>query len=488
MSPSKRKEPSVAAAPTRKLRKSCSLPTCNSPPGTCMHCTCDGRCGRHASGRCGGRREGSGRGCKREDCSRDDRCLHSNRATCCHCRNLVSSAGRAAKRPRVTMPLVQTQSRVQFMPAPLPPVHRQQVTTAPTAAVAATSKPQQSATRYYLLEAELRAFLQDANLGGDLSLCEFKEWTSRRQYCNLVVLVCGTQFNLHKHPMLLESCKLRKMARQMLESSANNSNFGGAVPVLELTLAIYCYTGEISFSLSNLAAVNGAIEFLEMRDEIRLSAKRFLDQQICRGKEGLSSTLQVINAAQTLARAQPELFHSASEKLIETCMLALVERGDSLDLDAMLQLFTLPSALFVELTQRLISSKVLVSATARSTAVIASELCVQAKLAQLHRDAQRRLSPSHCNRVIAQQCVQLLQGESAETVDAIKAEKMETTCGEPLELSMLFTSDKADKMFIKLMDDDLSAYAVSSSKQIDASAFLASDSLRFGTLPETFVV
>ncbi|KAG2770182.1 hypothetical protein PC129_g12822 [Phytophthora cactorum] len=502
MSPSKRKEPSATAAPTRKLRKSCSLPTCNSPPGTCMHCTCDGRCGRHAAGRCGGRREGSGRGCKREDCTRDDRCLHSNRATCCHCRNLVSSAGRAAKRPRVTMPLVQTQSRVQFMPAPLPPVYRQQMATVPTSAVAATSKPQQSATSDELLEAELRAFLQDANLGGDLSLCEYKEWASRRQYCNLVVLVCGTQFNLHKHPMLLESYKLHRMARQMLETSANNNNFGGAVPVLELaafpggaemfeTLAIYCYTGEISFSLANLAAMNCAIEFLEMRDDIRQSAKRFLDQQISRGSKGMSNLLQVVNAAQTLAQAQPELFHLASEKLIETCMRALVERGDTLDADAMLQLFTLSSELFVELTQRVLSSNVPASATARSTAAIASELCVQAKLAQLHRDAQRSLSPSHCNRILAQQCVQLLQGESVETVDAIKAEKMETACEEPLGLTMLLTSEQSDKMLIKLMDDDLSACAVSpSSPRLDASVYFASDNFRFGThtLPETFVV
>ncbi|KAK1942067.1 hypothetical protein P3T76_006389 [Phytophthora citrophthora] len=134
-----------------------------------MHCTCDGRCGRHAAGRCGGRREGSGRGCKREGCTRDDRCLHSNRATCCHCRNLVSSAGRATKRPRVSVPLIQSQSRVQLVPAPLPPVHHSQM------AVATSKPPQHPATSDDLLEAELRAFLQDANLGGDLSLCEYKE-------------------------------------------------------------------------------------------------------------------------------------------------------------------------------------------------------------------------------------------------------------------------------------------------------------------------
>ncbi|POM66690.1 Hypothetical protein PHPALM_17410 [Phytophthora palmivora] len=459
-----------------------------------MHCTCDGRCGRHAAGRCGGRREGSGRGCKREGCTRDDRCLHSNRATCCHCRNLVCSSARAVKRPRVTTPLVQLQSRAQFVSAPLPPVYHQQIA---VPAVASTSKSQQPATSDDLLEAELRAFLQDANLGGDLALCEYKEWASRRQYCNLVVLVCGTQFNLHKHPMLLESHKLHSMTRQVLETS-DNSNFGGVVPVLELsafpggaemfeTLAIYCYTGEISFSLANLAAMNCAIEFLEMRDDVRQSAKRFLDQQISRGNNGLSGLLQVVSAAHTLSQAQPELFHSACETLIETCMCALVDRGDTLDADAMLQLFTLPSELFVELTQRVISSKPPTSSAVRTTSEIAAELCVQAKLAQLHRDAQRSLSPSHCNRVLAQQCVQLLQGESVEAVDAIKEEKMETACEEPLELSLLFTSDKSDKMLIKLMDDDLSACTVSSS---DTHVCFSGDNFRFGalTLPETFVV
>ncbi|KAG6619345.1 UDP-N-acetylglucosamine transporter-like [Phytophthora cinnamomi] len=496
--PSSKRKQLSDAAPARKLRKSCSLPTCTSPPGTCMHCTCDGRCGRHASGRCGGRREGSGRGCKREGCTRDDRCLHSNRATCCHCRNLVSSAGRAAKRPRVTAPLLpQTQARVQ---PPMLPVYRYRHFAVPAGA-ATDSKP--TATSDEQLEAELRAFLQDANLGGDLSLCEFQEYAARRQYCNLVVLVCGTQFNLHKHPMLLESRKLHRMARQVLDAgAADSSSFGGAVPALELsafpggaevfeTLAIYCYTGEISFSLANLAAMNCAIEFLEMRNAVRQSAKRFLDLQISGQGEGLSKLLQVVNAAKTLAQAQPELFRSACETLVDTCMAVLVARGAALDADAMLQLFTLPSELFIELTQRVLSAKPPTSSSVRSTAEIASELCVQAKLAQLHRDAQRSLSPTHCNRILAQQCVELLQGASVEAVDAIKTEKLESCEEEPLDLTALLASDKSDKVLIKLMDDDLSSCAVlPGSPRVDASICLAADSFHFGAhaLPETFVV
>jgi hypothetical protein len=392
---------------------------------------------------------------------------------------------------------------MQLSMGPMPAVHRQQMAAPAAAAVTATSKAQQqqqqlAATSDEMLEAELRAFLQDANLGGDLALCEFNEWASRRQYCNLVVLVCGTQFDLHKHPMLLESRALHRMARHVLETGADSRNLSGAVPVLELpafpggaemfeTLAVYCYTGEISFSLANLAAMNCAIEFLEMRDDIRLRARRFLDQQISQDGQGLSGLLQVVNAAQTLAQAQPELFHSACEALLETCMHALVGRGDLLDADAMLQLFTLPSELFVELTQRVISAKRPPSAV-RTTAETASELCVQAKLAQLHRNAQRgvRVGPSHCRRRLAQQSVQLLQGGSAE---AVKEEG--GAVEEPLDLAMLFTRDKSDKMLVTFMEDDLSACAASSSSpRVDASICFAENNLRFGarTLPETFVV
>ncbi|GMF42494.1 unnamed protein product [Phytophthora fragariaefolia] len=374
------------------------------------------------------------------------------------------------------------------------PAYRQRHVATP--AIVTTARPTQPATSDEQLDAELRAFLQDANLGGDLSLCEFKEYAARRQYCNLVVLVCGTQFNLHKHPMLLESRRLHRMARQELDAD-KPSHFGGAVPVLELpafpggaeifeALAIYCYTGEVSFSLANLAAMNCAIEFLEMRDDIRQSAKRFLDHQTSARGQGLSGLLQVTNAARTLAQAQPQLFHTACEKLVETCMAVLVSKGELLDADAMLQLFNLPSDLFIELTQRVISVKPPTSLSVRTTSEIATELCVQAKMAQLHRDAQHSLGPNHCRRILARQCVQLLQGASVEAIDAIKTEKPEACEEDPLDLTLLLTSDKSDRTFIKLMDDDLS----SGSPRADASIFLAADSFHFGahTLPETFVV
>ncbi|KAG2527192.1 hypothetical protein BBO99_00003647 [Phytophthora kernoviae] len=338
-----------------------------------------------------------------------------------------------------------------------------------------------------LLEAEVHAFLRDANLGGDLSLCEFTQWASRRELCNLVVLVCGTQFNLHKHPMLFESQKLHRMARENLEA-ADSSSCGGAVPVLELsafpggadmfeTLAIYCYTGEISFSLANLAVMHCAIEFLEMGEDIQQSAKRFLNQQMSQISGGLDCLLQVVNAAETLAQAEPELFRSACESLVASCMDALVERGSVVDADTMLQFFTLPSQRFTELTQRLLTSKVLPSSAPRSESDIATELCVQAKLAQLHRDSNRSPSPSH--RIKAQQCVQLLRGEAP---DSPKLEKFEMK-EEPLDLEVLLSADNSDKLLLKLMDEDLSACTVTTatSALVDASISFGGDSFRFGT-------
>ena len=60
-------------------RKSCSLTECEKLQ--CMHCTCDGNCGKHAFGKCGLPREGSGSKCKQNECSKDDDCLHSTRAS-----------------------------------------------------------------------------------------------------------------------------------------------------------------------------------------------------------------------------------------------------------------------------------------------------------------------------------------------------------------------------------------------------------------------
>ncbi|CAH0476182.1 unnamed protein product [Peronospora belbahrii] len=76
--------------------------------------------------------------------------------------------------------------------------------------------------------------------------------------------------------MLFESNKMHRMARDAVETNVdNNANHSSIVPVLELSafpegaemfeiLAIYCYTGDVSFSLANVAAMHCAIKFLEM--------------------------------------------------------------------------------------------------------------------------------------------------------------------------------------------------------------------------------
>ncbi|RLN02927.1 hypothetical protein BBJ28_00002052 [Nothophytophthora sp. Chile5] len=466
--PNKRKEPSDHRSATppavRKLRKSCSLPTCSRPPGACMHCTCDGRCGRHVAGRCGGRREGSGRGCKREGCSRDDRCLHSNRATCCHCRNLVSSTGRAAKRPRVaTSPHPQP----QFLQSGLQSnAGTGSLTELPSA---------EAATGEELLDAEVRAFLRDANLGGDLALCEYPQWASRRRLCNLVVLVCGVQFNLHKSPMLLESGLLRRKARQQ--------GAGEQVPLVELpafpggadvfeALAIYAYTGELPLSRANVAATHCAMELLEMRDEPKQRVQQFIQRQASDASD-VSGLLQVVSSAQTLAQAQPTLFRAACEPLVSSCMDALAQQSRTLTTEAMLQLFSLPSAVFLELTQRLTASSAPSCSSSCDSEDLANDLCVQAQLAQLHREAQS------CSgrRTLAQQCVQLLRGDGfPSTAEMVKTE-------DPLGLELeaaLLDGDGSDQLFLKLMEEDVAP----------AASCFGDDSLGFGAhrLPETFVV
>lgn len=441
-----------------------------------MHCTCDGRCGHHAAGHCGGRREGSGRGCEHQACTRDERCIHTKRATCCHCRNFVSFAGRVAKRPRGLIPLFTTRPHAGSFPVPLQPAYRQQ------SALTPLLTPSDE-----VLEAELCAFLHDAKLGGNLSLCEYDEWASRRQHCNLVAIVCGTRFNLHKHPVLLESRKLNQMARQVLEGN-DESNYSRPGPVLELpyfpggaemfeTLAIYCYTGEIFFSVSNFAMMNCAIEFIDMRDEIRHSVRRFLDQ-ISRDPDGLSDVLQVI--IELLAQTQKGPSFTANESIIELCMHALLEREEFFNSDAMMQLFKLPSELFAKLTQQII----LTNSTVRATNFFTTEPIEswkQATLMQLHRNAQ---DSSLCNRFLAQQCLYVLRNECDKVVDDLKTDIMEMACEERLELTLSMTSDKTLSKFV---DDNMET---SGGPRLDTSVCATSDSFNFDayTLAETFVV
>ncbi|KAI9920029.1 hypothetical protein PsorP6_015710 [Peronosclerospora sorghi] len=461
------------AVPTRKLRKSCSLSTCTSPPGTCMHCTCDGRCGRHASGRCGGRREGSGRGCKRDGCTRDDQCLHSNRATCCYCRNLVSSSGRAAKRPRETtleplthVPTVYTRHGHALLP------------------------PSDD-----VLEAELQAFLQDANLGDELALCEYHEWTSRRHYCNLIVRVCGMQFNLHKHPVLFESGLLHRMTHARIKTEINT--WTGVVPVLELaafpggadmfeTVAIYCYTGEITFTGATFARLHCAIAFLELRDEIRQSAQRFLARHVRHPTKRVARLVQLLRDAHALAEAQRDhdAFDAACATLMEHCMAALVDETETtLDTDAMREISTLPRALLVEFTQRAMASS--------TTETIGPELVEEeAEHAAFHEEenSPTRSSASPFSHDVPEPCGQMLHVDALESA-RIKADDVTLGDDELVDLTLLVPNDPLERMKAPI-DDDRSP---SSTSSVDAAMFASPEScFGFGvftcTLAETFVI
>ena len=150
-----------------RLRKSCSLPSCPQQPGLCMHCTCDGRCGQHLPGQCGVLREGNGKNCKRPSCPRDESCLHSTRATCCHCRNLLSSRSKRVREPK---PLSRRIVQLHM-------VHP----SCPESGYAASFK----------------------------ALCEYPEWFERRHCANLLVLVQRRYFWLHRFPIMLQCPRLK---------------------------------------------------------------------------------------------------------------------------------------------------------------------------------------------------------------------------------------------------------------------------------------
>lgn len=186
---------------SRKLRKSCSLDACPQKPGECMHCTCDGRCGKHENGKCGLRREGSGKNCKVPNCTRDEKCLHSTRATCCHCRNLVSSQSRGMKMKREQKQAQRKRKTGSLMDG----------TKTKKCVVSSTIA---SATKISFLAT--RRNIEPA-VGTTRSLMDVASYRNRLHMANMIVVVEGKQFHLHTFPLLAKSSVLAnryKVAKQ----------------------------------------------------------------------------------------------------------------------------------------------------------------------------------------------------------------------------------------------------------------------------------
>lgn len=416
------------------------------------------------------RREGNGKSCKRPGCPRDERCRHSNRATCCHCRNLVSSNGRAArlglaaggKRARAGAAIPEAKrskappSELSALSTPsstLSTLSTSTLSMSTTSGPASASSGSSSSTAPGLLDAELQAFLQQANLDDELALCEFSQWHARRDWCNLVVLVGGTQFNLHKHPALFESGLLRRQARAAAAAGVSAPVlslpvFPGGAKVFEL-LAVYMYTGELAFSSATFAAVHAAIRHLEMRPEIHRRARDFLTSHLADAHTSSSDVVELVRAADAVSASQPSLFQAASDEVIVACVDALATRTPQLSGAAIAELLGLPTEPFMQLMQRLLGSASRASSPTEPSDVdgMLSNLCLLAQLGQMHRSTVGADMSSR--EAVAAQCAAMLRQNGFLVADDRHA------AGLAAPSSGETRADESDRMLWRMMLEDL---------------------------------
>ncbi|KDO23905.1 hypothetical protein SPRG_10050 [Saprolegnia parasitica CBS 223.65] len=408
---------------SRKLRKSCSLPNCSQRPGECMHCTCDGRCGQHEGGKCGVRREGSGKSCKRLGCPKDDTCLHSTRATCCHCRNLVSSQSRSLKAKRA---LDETDSSVsasepalspiEHAPKPavltivapaLTPVLEAKGTPKPLtpnsaaeakrrkrqANVDVHGKPVIDALKMKKKVAKMLSALPSPALKhtkkattapalGTPALCEYPEWASRRSTCNLIVVVEGTQFNLHRFPMLVACPELRSKLKQQPQSDDGSmavlkyAHFPGGAAAFELA-CIYAYTGNMDINATNVALLYCAARILKMHVALTSRCATLLETLAHAG-----SGMDVVQMLLQVVEVRKCLRNQSTDRMMALCVNAIAQRYPY-EHDTMHWIVKLPCDVFLHITQLILNDQP--NSTVNN---VVARLCAQAHLAQVFRSVQ----------------------------------------------------------------------------------------------------
>ncbi|OQR87442.1 hypothetical protein ACHHYP_08846 [Achlya hypogyna] len=422
---------------SRKLRKSCSLPNCSQRPGECMHCTCDGRCGQHEGGKCGVRREGSGKSCKRLGCPKDDTCLHSTRATCCHCRNLVSSQSRSLKAKRaldetdttssadstMTTALLDHTTKPSALLTIVPPPSLASTLDATKAAT--TTAMQASATPKPLTPtalADAKRRKQKANLDvhgkpidplkmkkkvakmlatlpspalkpkkatavapalGTPSLCEYPEWSTRRATCNLVVVVENTQFNLHQFPMLVACPELRSKLKAQQAANDDGSiavlkyaHFPGGAAAFELA-CIYAYTGNMEINASNVALLYCAARILKMHVALTSRCATVLETLAHAG-----SGMDVVQMLLQVVEIRKCLRNQSTDRMMALCVNAISQRYPYQE-DTMQWIVKLPCDVFLHITQLILNDQP--NSTVNN---VVARLCAQAHLAQVFRSVQ----------------------------------------------------------------------------------------------------
>ncbi|KAF0719523.1 Aste57867_967 [Aphanomyces stellatus] len=398
---------------SRKLRKSCSLPNCSQRPGECMHCTCDGRCGQHEGGKCGVRREGSGKSCKRLGCPKDETCLHSTRATCCHCRNLVSSQSRSMKAKRATddtdtsehLPSSSFLSDAAMVLSPVAAAEKAKLLqdkkrkrdaamvlaepkSAAVSSSSSTPKAKKPKTAVGGLSSKpTAAAAVPATMSssattpvcGVPSLVEHPEWFRRRHTCNLVVVVEGTQFNLHKFPMLIACPELRT---KMPSSSATEiavlkyAHFPGGAAAFELA-CIYAYTGSMDVNATNVALLYCAARILKMHVKLTSRCATLLETLAQTG-----SGIDVVHMLLQVVEIRKCLRNQSTDRMMALCVNAIAQRYPY-ETPTMHMITKLPCDVFLHITQLVLNDKP--NATVNN---VVARLCAQAHLAQVFRSVQ----------------------------------------------------------------------------------------------------
>ncbi|KAJ0391528.1 hypothetical protein P43SY_010758 [Pythium insidiosum] len=378
----------------KRTRKTCALPVCSQRRGECMHCACDGRCGRHTPGLCGLRREGNGRECRHEGCARDAAtCRHSRRATCSHCRYATATASsrkRLRARDREQRPTSPTSCDAVLVPSK----KRSPRKSLPGSSASSDGDDDDDGSQaqaFDLGEAPAVAPRETAR-----ALCEYAAWATRRETCNLIVLVHGVQFNLHKSPMLLRSRRLHAMTRARLNQDASTpvvlklTPFPGDDATFE-ALCVFAYTGELSFSPASFASLACAIDVLEFGAVARELATNYLHSLPLSAR--VTATLEAFHLAERHRATWPV----AVEHVLSRCVDA-VACGLPCTARAMEAILVLPRALFVRLGRAIYAL--------RAGETDSDDELVETALLAVHYDADFGL------RAAAQRCAALLEAAS----------------------------------------------------------------------------
>nr|CCA16245.1 conserved hypothetical protein [Albugo laibachii Nc14] len=377
----------------RKLRKACSLPTCSRKVGQCMHCTCDGRCGQHVPGMCGVRREGNGKSCKHFGCSRDANCLHSTRATCCQCRNLIatrslSAMERAKKRFKSSADFnlsdvvesntkvgkIQDYESVDQSVLPLVAQEKERPN---------SSFSENDIDELLLLLGEENQFRPNGMEFGlentsetPFSLWECKHWQARKDSCDLIVIANNVEFYIHQFPLLVQSKRLHQLAELALDISSNSSEEKVSIPIVKLPhdfpgdvelfeqLCIYWYSGTISHSLiskkrcccnlNRLPTVIAAMEYLQVSTETQAHLRQLFVPLL--REQTLEPLVCFINHVYEQMIVDRTQHIYGNKETLALCMQTLFARVQGLTSDRIPVLLTLPNEIFTQIMPNVLAS------------------------------------------------------------------------------------------------------------------------------------